>query len=175
MAAVITSGKWREPTSLLPLRWGGYRPRYIAAVGLIIAGGLLVQTGSVYSENFLTLGIAAHVAGWLILPARGPRRVAVAIPSALLVGALLLGSVASVLLVGPLACWLYLRQRPALSYLALLMPLTSGLVLAQIFPQYGNGIIVAAVSTVVLIGAAWLARSIAGSRRIPSHPDAAFR
>ena len=166
---------WREPTALLPLRWGGYRSRYVVALVLILAGALLVQATSVYADYFLAIGLGAHIVGWLILPSRGARRLAVAVPSALMVGALLLGSIACVLLVGPFAFWLYLRQRPAVSYLTTLLPLISGLVLAQLYPQYGDGGIVVGVSLIVIVGSAWLARSIAKSRQIPSNPDVPLR
>lgn len=160
----LRNDPWREPTSLLPLRWGRYRPRYLAAVTLIVAGALVVQAGSAYADDLLLIGMLAHIAGWLILPARGARRAAIAVPSALMVGALLIGSIAAVLLVAPLVGWLYLRQRPPLSYLVTVLPLASGVVLAQLYPQYGDGGIVVGVSLVVITGAAWIARSIAGSR-----------
>ncbi|HAM28092.1 MAG TPA: hypothetical protein DCP11_15725 [Microbacteriaceae bacterium] len=159
---------WREPTRLLPLRWGGYGTRYAIAVSLLLAGGLVVQTASVYVGYLLVAGLAAHVAGWLIFPGRGPRRVAIALPSALAVGSLLFGSAGSVLLVLSLVGWLYLRQRPAISYLVAVLPVLSGLVLAQLYPQYGDGMIVVTVSALVIVGSAWLARSIAKSRPISS-------
>ncbi len=166
---------WREPTSLLPLRWGGYGVRSVAALVLILAGALLTQATSVYTGYFFTIGLGAHILGWFILPGRGARRLAAALPSALMVGALLLGSLACVLLVGSLAFWLYVRQRPAVSYLALLLPVISGLALSRLYPQYGDGGIVVGGSLVVIVGAAWLARSIAKSRQIPSKPDAPLR
>ena len=155
--------RWQEPTARLPLRWGSYRFRYAAAIVLIVAGALVLQAGSVYADDLIVLGAGAHITGWLILPSRGAFRAAVAVPSVLLVGALLLGSVAAVLLAGPLAFWLLLRQRPAASYLAILLPVTSGLVLAQLYPQYGDGAIVVGVSLVVIVGSAWIARWIAVS------------
>jgi hypothetical protein len=157
---------WREPTSLLELRWGRYRPRYIGAIVLILAGALVLQAGSAYADYLIAIGFVSHVAGWAILPARGARRAAVAVPSALLVGSLLLGSVAAVLLVGPLAFWLLLRERPGRSYLATLIPLASGLVLAKLYPQYGDGAIVVAVSLVVIVASAWLARALARPRAL---------
>lgn len=163
-----TASGWREPTVSLPLRWGGYRLRYSLAVTLVLAGGLVMQAGSVYAPQLITIGIAAHIAGWLVLPARGARRASVAIPSALLVGGLLFGTAASILLVIPLALWMYLRQRPALSYLALLLPISSGLVLTQLYPQYGHGAIVVFVSLGVIVASAWMARSIARTR--PARP-----
>ena len=153
--------RWQEPTARLRLRWGNYRVRYFGAIALIVAGALVLQAGSAYADYLIVLGAGAHIAGWAILPARGASRAAVAVPSALLVGALLLGSVAAVLLVGPLALWLLVRQRPGASYLATLLPVVSGLVLAQFYPQYGDGVIVVGVSLVVIVGSAWIARGIA--------------
>lgn len=162
---MASSTVWQEPTSRLPLRWGTYRARYLGALALILAGALVLQAGSAYADYLIVIGVGAHIAGWLILPARGARRAAVAVPSALLIGSLLLGSVAAVLLVAPLAFWLLLRERPGKSYLATLLPLASGLVLAQLYPQYGDGAIVVAVSLVVIVGAAWIARWLALPRR----------
>ena len=153
--------RWQEPTAQLPLRWGNYRGRCAGAIALILTGALVLQAGSVYADYLIVLGAGAHVTGWLIMPSRGALRAAVAVPSVLLVGALLLGSVAAVLLVGPLAFWLLLRQRPGASYLAILLPVTSGLVLAQLYPQYGDGAIVVGVSLLVIVGSAWIARWIA--------------
>lgn len=155
---------WREPSSALPLRWGRYRPRYLGAVALILAGALVLQAGSAYADYLIVIGFVAHIAGWVILPARGAHRAAVAVPSALLVGALLLGSVAAVLLVVPVAFWLLVRQRPGRSYLVTLFPLASGLILAQLYPQYGNGAIVVAVSLLVVVASAWIARVLAQSQ-----------
>ncbi|MHC5797642.1 hypothetical protein ACVXZ4_15950 [Lacisediminihabitans sp. FW035] len=161
-----TRSSWREPTSLLELRWGRYRPRYVGAIVLILAGALVLQAGSAYADYLILIGFVSHIAGWAILPARGGPRAAVAVPSALLVGSLLLGSVAAVLLVGPLAFWLMVRQRPARSYLATLLPLVSGLALARLYPQYGDGAIVVAVSLVVIVASAWLARAVARPRAL---------
>lgn len=163
---MATSIGWREPTSRLPLRWGGYRPRYLSAVALILAGALVLQAGSAYADYLIVIGVVAHIAGWVVLPARGAPRAAVAVPSALLVGSLLLGSVAAVLLVVPLAFWLLLRQRPGRSYLATLLPLVSGLVLAQLYPQYGDGAIVVTVSLVVIVASAWIALALAQPRGV---------
>jgi hypothetical protein len=159
---------WREPTRELPLRWGGYRWRYAAAVALLLAGGLLVQAASVYAGYLLVGGLTAHIAGWIVLPARGLRRVAIALPSALAVGSLLFGSAGSILLVIPLAGWLYLRERPAIAYLVTVLPVLAGLLLGQLYPQYGQGAIVVAISALVLVASAWLGRSIAKSRPISS-------
>jgi hypothetical protein len=159
---------WREPTASVALRWGGYRTRYLLALVLIVAGALLVQAGSAYAGYFIGIGFGAHVVGWLILPSRGVRRVIIAVPSAICASAPLIGSLATVLLVLCLLAWLWARQRPALSYIVLVFPLFCGVVLHQIYPQYGDGGIVVAVSLAVLVGSAWLASLIARTRRIPS-------
>ncbi len=159
--AIVVNSAWREPTASIALRWGRYRPRYVAALVLLISGGLVLQAGSAYADYLLTIGFTAHLVGWIVLPSRGVRRSAIAVPSALLVGSLLLGSAATVLLVGPLAGWLFLRQRPALSYLVLLLPAASGVILTRMYPQYGHGTIVIGVSLVVTVASAWIARGIA--------------
>ena len=162
------AGRWREPASLLPLRWGAYRPRYVVALALILAGGLVVQAASVYATYFIGLGLLAHILGWLLLPSIGVRRVVVAVPSALCAAGPLIGSIGSVLLVACLLGWLWTRQRPGIAYLVAVFPVISALVLTALYPQYGHGAMVVAVSLTVLVGSAWLARSVAKSRRFPS-------
>jgi hypothetical protein len=157
-----------EPTAALPLRWGGYRLRYGLALTLILAGGLLVQAGSVYAGYFITGGIAIHLAGWLVLPAKGVRRVIIALPSAIFTSALLFGSLGSVLLALCLLGWLWARQRPLISYPVLVLPVACGVILFFLFPQYGNGATVVGVSLLVVVGSAWLARAIAGAGRFSS-------
>jgi hypothetical protein len=159
---------FREPASLVPLRWGTYRLRYPLALALLLAGALVVQAASVYAGYFLAIGFAAHIAGWLVLPAPGARRVIVALPSAICAAAPLIGSLGSALVVVCLLCWLWNRERPAIAYLVLVLPAIAGVVLAQLYPQYGHGAIVVAVALVVLVGSAWLASWIARTRRTSS-------
>ena len=54
---------WREPSSLLPLRWGRYRLRYLGAIALILAGALVLQAGSAYADYLIVIGFVAHIAG----------------------------------------------------------------------------------------------------------------
>lgn len=164
------SERWREPTALLPLRWGSYRARYLTATALVIAGALLVQATSVYAVFLLGAGFLAMIAGWLVLPSRGLRRLGVVIPAALASSAPLFGSAGAIALVVALAAWLYLRQRPGIAYLVLPLPVLSGVILAQLFPQYGDGLIVVAVSLVVVVASAWLAQSIARTRPAKTRP-----
>lgn len=162
--ARAVSEPWREPTRALPLRWGAYAPRYIAAVVLILGGAIVVQPTSVYAGYLFVIGASAHVLGWLIIPSRGSRRAWVALPSTLCACALLIGSAGTFALILPLLGWLFVRQRPALSYLVLVLPIVSAFVLVTLYPQYGDGDIVAFVSFVVIVGSAWLGLVIARSR-----------
>jgi hypothetical protein len=159
----MTDG-WKEPTRTIPLRWGSYRLRYVAAVILILGGALLVQPTSVYSGYLVEIGVPAQILGWLIVPSRGSRRAWAALPSALCCCALLIGSAGTFALIVPLLAWLFVRQRPALSYVVVLLPLVSAIVLLELYPQYGEGVIVVIVSFLVVVGSAWLARAIAASR-----------
>lgn len=153
-----------EPTRAIPLRWGTYPLRYIAAIALILGGALVVQPTSVYSGYLFEIGVPAQLLGWFIIPSRGSRRAWVALPSALCSCALLIGSAGTFALVVPLFAWLFVRQRPGLSYLVLLLPVVSAIVLLALFPQYGDGTIVVLVSFGVIVGSAWLARAIAVTR-----------
>lgn len=166
---------WREPTKLVPLRWGSYRFRYVAALALLFAGGLLAQATSAYATYLLYIGMTVHVLGWWILPSRGWRRFWMSLLSATVMLVLLTGGPSSAALVIPLAGWLYVRQRRAVCYLVLLAPFAAGVILGQVFPQYGYGAIVIAVAGAVLVGSAWLARLIANSGQTPSHTPASAR
>lgn len=152
---------WREPTRRLKLRWGTYRARYLTGIALIFVGGALVQFTSTYSLLILPLGLGAHITGWCILPGIGWRRVLAAGAGALTTIFLLNGAPGTVFLVIPLAAWLLLRQRPFLSYSALVIPLAAALSLTQFFPDYGWGVVVLSFAGATLVGSAWLARSLA--------------
>jgi hypothetical protein len=162
---------WREPTSLLPLRWGSYRGRYLGGLTLVFVGGLLVQATSTYSLLALPLGLFAHIVGWCILPGIGWRRVVGAAVSALVTIVLLNGAPAMGFLAFPLAAWLLVRQRPLASYLVLVFPPFVAFLLAQSFPDYGWSAVVLPVTGAALAGTAWLGRWIATlSGRSPASP-----
>ncbi len=152
---------WGEPARRRELRWGDYRLRYGLAVALLLVGGILIQLGSAYTLSFLVAGVVAHAAGWVVLPGLGDRRLVVAIPSLLGVSAPLIGPLGATLVVLCLAGWLWVRERPAISYLACLLPIAVGVAMALAYQQYGYGGIVAGGCLVVLVGAAWLARALA--------------
>lgn len=159
MSEVIST--WREPANTIDLRWGRYRTRLALGVSLAFVGGFLVQFTSAYSLVALPVGLAIHVLGWCILPGIGWRRVLGSAVSALAMIALLNGAGATWFLAFPLAAWLLLRQRPPISYVTLVLPVIAMFLLAELFPEYGYSIIVLAIATAVLVGAAWLARGLA--------------
>ncbi len=169
----MTEG-WREPASAAPLRWGGYRGRYLAALVLVLGGGVLVQTGSVYLPQVMLIGMGAHLFGWWILPGRGWRRAIVSLPSLTTVMLILNGAAAMVFLVIPLAGWLWLRHRPFLAYPVLVLPAISAYLLTLHFAQYGSGALVLVISGAVVIGSAWLARFIAVAMPLQSDSPASI-
>lgn len=154
---------WREPTSVLPLRWGNYRLRLVTGICLVFAGGLLVQLTSAYTLLVLPFGLISHIAGWCILPGIGWRRVLGAAVSAVTMILLLNGAAGTVFLLFPLGAWLLVRQRPLLSYAALIIPPIAAWFLAQFFPDYGWGVIVLLIAGIALAGAAWLGRVLAAT------------
>lgn len=165
---------WREPASGLPIRWGSYRGRYVAALALVLGGGILVQTGSVYLPQVMLVGMAAHLLGWWILPGRGWRRVIVSLPSLTTVMLILNGAAAMVFLVIPLAGWLWLRHRPLRAYPVMVLPAITAYLLTLNFAQYGTGALVLLISGAVVIGSAWLARLIAVARPVQSDSPASI-
>ena len=167
-------GSWREPASAVPIRWGTYRIRYVAALILILGGAVLVQTGSVYLPQVMLVGMGAHLAGWWILPGRGWRRVTVSLPSLTTVMLILNGAAAMLFLVIPLAGWLWLRHRPLRAYPVLLLPAIAAYLLTLNFAQYGFGAIVLLISGGVVIGSAWLARCIAVAVAVQSDSPASI-
>jgi hypothetical protein len=166
--------RWREPASNIPLRWGSYRGRYVTALVLILGGAVLVQTGSVYLPQVMLIGMGLHLVGWWIVPGRGWRRAIVSLPSLTTVMLILNGAAAMVFLVIPLAGWLWLRHRPLRAYPVLALPAVTAYILTLNFAQYGFGALVLAVSGAVVIGSAWLARSIAAAMPVQSDSPASI-
>jgi hypothetical protein len=169
-----TDKPWREPASASAIRWGTYRGRYVAALALILGGGILVQTGSVYLPQVMLAGMGAHLVGWWILPGRGWRRVIVSLPSLTTVMLILNGAAAMVFLVIPLSGWLWLRHRPLPAFAVLVFPAAAGYLLTLNFAQYGSGALVLLICGAVVIGSAWLARSIAVALLVRSDSPASI-
>jgi hypothetical protein len=170
----VVERPWREPAAAVPLRWGSYRGRYIGALALVLGGGILVQTGSVYLPQVMLVGMGAHLVGWWILPGRGWRRVIVSLPSLTTVMLILNGAAAMVFLLIPLAGWLWLRHRPLRAYPVLVLPAVAAYLLTLNFAQYGSGALVLLISGAVVVGSAWLARSIAVALPVRSDSPASI-
>ena len=156
-----TRGVWREPATTLSLRWGSYRSRLIIGLVLAFVGGLIIQLTSAYSLVALPSGVLLHVVGWCILPGIGWRRVLGATLGALSSIMMLNGASSTVFLAVALGAWLFLRQRPLVSYLVLVIPAITAYLLSQQFAEYGSSLLVLSVGAVTIVGAAWLARSLA--------------
>jgi hypothetical protein len=145
----------------LALRWGTYNGRLLAGIALLIAGAVNLQSANTYTLIFLLLGSLAHLVGWLVLPAAGGRRVGAMFPSLLGVFALLSGPQALPLLVVPLIFWLWVRQRPALSYVAVVPLLAVTIAFARVFREQTAMPFAFGISAVVLTGCAWAASALA--------------
>jgi hypothetical protein len=159
----------------LPLTWGSFRGRSIAGLVLAITGAVHVQGTNTYSLPVLLVGVVAVAVGWGIMPARGWRRLIAAPLGIANAVALLAGPVAVWTCAFALLAWLLVRQRPPLSYLALLFPIANGLVLPRLFEDYGWMPLCLAISLAVVVASAWIAGLIADSGRRPSPPAAAGR
>jgi hypothetical protein len=176
----VTRGKiLGVPPRALPLRWGAFRTRHLAGIALLIAGAVNLQSANTYTLVFLLLGSVAHIAGWLVLPVRGSRRVGAILPSFLAVFAMLTGPQALPLLVVPLLAWLWVWQRPAMSYLAVLPLLAVTMVFARVYREQSAMPFAFGVSAAVFVGCAWAAAALgagAGASirksRVPRAADA---
>lgn len=152
---------WVEPAARLPLRWGRYRDRWIAGL-ILIAGGLMhLQSADTHNLVPLITGSAAHVAGWLVMPASGWRRLVPIVPSTLVVWLLLTGPASMWTLTMPFLGWLLVRHRPWRSALALGPVLLNGVLCATLFTEYRWMPVAVALSTAVLVCSSWWARALA--------------
>ncbi len=159
-----------EPTRSLPLRWGTYRLRYASGLALIVSGAIAIQGGSAYVGFPLAMGILAHVVGWWVMPAAGWRRIWVVLPSLLSVIILLIGPAVVGILAVPVACWLLVRHRPAITLLFAAPVLVIGLLLRGVYAEYGGMLEALAVMGVLIAGCVWAARLVAASRLFHRQP-----
>ena len=171
MAATL----WREPTSMLSLRWGTYRGRYLAGLLLIVGGAVQLQGSNTWTLPLLLIGTTAHVVGWSIMPARGWRRMLVIVPATVQIWLLLSGPASVWMFVIPYLGWMLVRHRPARSYLTVLLPLANGFIIPQFSMEYSGMPVALAVSMTVFVGAAWLARLIAVGAPTPSTSSTLIR
>jgi hypothetical protein len=157
-----------EPTARLPLRWGTYRGRYLAGLALIVGGLVGLQAASTTFLFPLITGTALHTIGWWIMPAAGWRRHVVVFPCGVQIWLLLTGPQSMWTLAIPYLAWLLIRHRPLKSYVTVLFVIANGVMMVQLFSEYSMLLPALAVSGAVVAASAWIARQIAGIRRIPS-------
>ncbi len=167
---MTTRTRWREPASLLKLRWGSYGGRYLAGLTLILSSAVGLQGATPQTLHLLVLSSAAHATGWLILPARGSRRIWTAGPSLAAIWLLLPGPQALTLLVISYVCWLVVRQRPARSYVTVMFVLVTGVAIANVFREYTGMPMAMLIMASALVASAWLARYAATLRPALSNP-----
>ncbi|QYH35409.1 hypothetical protein [Salinibacterium sp. M195] len=154
--------RW-EPARRLPLKWGNYNDRYFAGLVLIIAGAMHLQGANNYTLIILLIGTVSTAVGWSIMPARGWRRMIVILPTITQIWLMLTGPMSMWTLTIPFLCWLIVRHRPLIAYLALALPIANGVILPQFYQEYTSMPEALAISAVVIVAAAWLARLIAQS------------
>jgi len=147
----------------LPLKWGRYSDRYLAGLVLIVAGAIHLQGANNYTLIILLIGTVSTAVGWSIMPARGWRRLIVVLPAISQIWIMLTGPMSMWTLTVPLLCWLIVRHRPLVSYVALALPIANGIILPRFFQEYSSMPEALAISFVVLVAAAWLAQLIAVS------------
>lgn len=159
----VAAPAWREPASLLPLRWGGYRSRLAGGMLLIVAGNIAFAGGggtTWFSNALLVAGPLAHIAGWIVLPAAGWRRI-LAMSGAnlamifLLTGPAWLGATTVHFL-----AWLLARHRPLASYVTVLFVPVAAMAAAQLFPTYRGMLGALALVGGVIVASAWAARAV---------------
>lgn len=155
--------RWREPTSLLPLRWGTYRGRYLAGLLLIVGGAVELQGSNTWTLPLLLIGATAHAVGWSIMPARGWRRIVAVLPSSGIIWLLLTGPFSMWLLSVIFIGWLLVRHRPLRSYLTVLFPIANGVIIPRFFSEYSQMVPALAISIAVFVASAWLARLLAAT------------
>ena len=166
---------WVEPAARVPLRWGRYRDRHAMGLVLIVGGMVHLQAASTSHLWPLAIGTAAHIVGWLILPAAVWRRLVPVLPSGLVVWLLLTGPQAVWLVSITVLCWFIARHRPWRSYLALGPVLLYGVAAVTLFREYDGALVAQAGALVVAVGSAWwgwaLARPAASIRRSSRSDD----
>ncbi len=167
--ATTASPRFVEPTRALPLRWGSYRARLLAGGASIVVGVSSVLFTSSYSLPFLAVGALLQTAGWIILPARGWRRLVAIGPCLLVSSVMLAGADFAVLSTLFLAGWLLVRQRPPLAWLSLVVPLAAGIACGTWFTSYEQNWAVFALSGAAVLAGAAVARALA--RGLPAASD----
>jgi hypothetical protein len=154
-------------TTTRPLRWGGASTRAMGGGILIVAGAVAVAGGggtTNYALWSLVMGVLVHVAGWSVMPADGWRRVVAVLVSTPAVFLLLTGPRFIGVLVLPYIGWMLVRHRPARSYPTVIFVLAGAVIVARVFPDYDGMLPALAIEFLVIVGSAWAARAVAGTK-----------
>lgn len=156
-----------QPATTRRHRWGGYRARYLVGLSAVVLGIAATNLTSTYSLWFLLIGPVVQLIGWLVLPGALWRRILVIVPC-LVAGLVLVGGPdfagAWVVL---LACWLFVRHRPPLGYVALLPILATVFLLKFTLSEYGQNWLGLLIGTIIVVGSAWAAAWLASIRPVP--------
>lgn len=147
-----------EPTGRIGLRWGTYESRYLGGLLYIVAGTVVLLSTNTYTIGFLLLGTVAHCFGWAILPAGGARRLWAFGPSLLAIWLMLTGPQILFVMAAPLLGWLIVRERPLRSYVVLLFPIASGVIMAYSFHSNHAEPLAFGIESAVVVASAWIAR-----------------
>ena len=142
------------------MRWGGYRIRLWGGLWLIIGGGVAIAGSDTYVLLLLLAGTIAHVVGWCILPSAGWRRIVAAGPSTLAMWLLLPGPRYLVVLIVPYLAWMLVRHRPPLAWLTAIFVLAGAILLGQVYWEYRDMLEALGIAFSVMVGSAWVARSV---------------
>jgi len=150
------------PDHALPLRWGRRVDRAGMGAVLVVAGGVAVAGSNVYALPLAALGILAHLAGWVLLPAAGWRRIVAASVSTPAVVLLLAGPRYLGVLVACYLVWMLARHRPPRAWITALFPAAGAVVATTLhdvamLPALG-------VMAAILIVSAWIAAYLASGR-----------
>jgi hypothetical protein len=150
-----------------------YRARLTVGVSAIALGVAATNLTSTYSLFFLALGPALQLLGWLALPGAFWRRLLVILPAELAALTLLAGPDFTGAFAVLLACWLFVRHRPGISYLVLLAPVGVSFVLKLSLHNSSQNWVGDVVGSVTVIAAAWVARWLAQRRWARLNPSPA--
>jgi hypothetical protein len=144
----------------------------VLGLAMILGGGIGLQGANPRILPLLLAGTVMHAAGWVILPAGGWRRVLGAVVGTAQIWLLLIGPTAVWTLVLPYLAWLVVRHRPWRSYVTVLFPLATGILVPQLVIEYQFQPIALPTALAVVVGSAWIARGIARSAKpVPSRSE----
>ena len=150
-----------------------YRARLTIGVSAIALGVAATNLTSTYSLFFLAIGPALQLIGWLALPGALWRRLLVILPAEIAALTLLAGPDFTGAFAVLLACWLFVRHRPGISYLMLIAPVSVSFILKLSLHNSSQNWVGDVVGSVTVIASAWVARWLARRRWARLNPPPA--